>query len=154
MAASMSQSVPQAISFRVEGMAPQPQGSKRWVGNGVLIESCKLVKPWRYLVCQAAIATGAELIRGPLRMEVQFLFARPKGHYNAKGQLRPAAPAVHCVRPDGSKLLRSTEDALTGVLYDDDARIVSSSWEKRYCVGDERPGAIITLGPILTAQPI
>lgn len=150
MAASKSQPAPRAISFRVEGMAPQPQGSKRHLGNGVMIESCKLVKPWRYLVCQAAIATGAELIRGPLRMEVEFLFTRPKGHYNAKGHLKPSAPAVHCVRPDGSKLLRSTEDALTGVLYDDDARIVSSSWEKRYCVGDERPGAIITLGPILT----
>ena len=133
------------ISFRVEGMAPQPQGSKRHVGNGVMIESCKLVKPWRYLVSQAAIATKAALIRGPLRMEVVFLFTRPRGHFNAKGELKASAPAFHSVKPDGSKLLRSTEDALSKVLYEDDARIVSSSWEKRYCTGSERPGAIITL---------
>jgi Holliday junction resolvase RusA-like endonuclease len=136
-----------ALTFTVAGMAPQPQGSKRHLGRGVMVESCKQVKPWRYMVTQAAIATGVPLMRGPVSMSVVFLFQRPKGHYGAKG-LKPSAPRFHMVRPDLSKVLRSTEDALTGVLYGDDARIVSTTAMKRYCTGQERPGAMITLIPL------
>ena len=141
-----------AITFRVEGMAPAPQGSKRHLGNGVMIESCRNVKPWRALVTNAAIATGLPIIRGPVSLSVVFLFLRPRGHFGAKG-LRPSAPRHHCVKPDGSKLLRSTEDALTGAILEDDARIVSCSWEKRYCVGAEKPGALITIIPLQQQSP-
>jgi crossover junction endodeoxyribonuclease RusA len=134
-----------SITFAVEGMAPAPQGSKRHVGNGVMIESCKEVKPWRYLVSQAAIATGAQLMRGPVTMSVVFLFLRPKGHFRKDGTLKPSAPRWMAVKPDASKLIRSTEDALSKLLYEDDARIVAVTGGKRYCAGTERPGAIITL---------
>jgi crossover junction endodeoxyribonuclease RusA len=137
----------EAFTFTVAGMAPAPQGSKRHVGKGVMVESCKTVKPWRYLVSQAAIATGVPLIRGPVSLSVVFLFQRPKGHYGTKG-LKPSAPRFHSVKPDGSKLLRSTEDALSKLLYEDDARIVMGTFHKRYCIGDERPGALITIIPL------
>jgi Holliday junction resolvase RusA-like endonuclease len=142
-----------AYTFRVEGMAPAPQGSKRLVARGVMIESCRNVKPWRALVTSAAIATGLPIIRGPVSMSVVFLFLRPKGHYTPKGVLRASAPEHHAVKPDGSKLLRSTEDALTGSLLEDDARIVSCTWQKRYCVGLEKPGALITLIPLQKQSP-
>jgi crossover junction endodeoxyribonuclease RusA len=137
----------QPITFEVRGMAPAPQGSKRHLGNGVMVESCKAVKPWRLLVADAAVRSGTTLIRGPVSMAVTFVFARPKGHYGKRGLL-PSAPRWHMVKPDGSKLLRSTEDALSKVLYEDDARIVSCNWSKRYAVGDELPGAVITLVPL------
>ena len=136
-----------AITFTVAGMAPAPQGSKRHVGGGVMVESCKAVKPWRILVAEAAIAAGATLIRGPVSMSCVFLFHRPKGHWN-KHNLKPSAPRHHCVKPDGSKLLRSTEDALSKLVYEDDARIVSGSFHKRYTIGAEHPGAIITIIPL------
>jgi crossover junction endodeoxyribonuclease RusA len=142
-----------AITFKVEGMAPAPQGSKRHLGRGVMIESCRNVKPWRALVTSAAIATGLPILRGPVSMSVVFLFLRPKGHLTSKGALRSTAPQHHAVRPDGSKLLRSTEDALTGSLLEDDARIVSCTWQKRYCVGPEKPGALITLIPLQKQSP-
>lgn len=136
---------PSTATFRVEGMAPAPQGSKRHVGRGVMVESCKQVKPWRYLVAQSAIAAGVPLIRGPVRLSVVFVFARPLGHLRKDGTLKPSAPRHHAVRPDVSKVLRSVEDALTGICYEDDARIVGAAIEKRYAVGDERPGAIVTV---------
>jgi crossover junction endodeoxyribonuclease RusA len=142
-----------SYTFRVEGMAPQPQGSKKWVGGSRMIESCRNVKPWRALVTSAAIATGLPIIRGPVSMSVVFLFLRPKGHYTPKGALRASAPEHHAVKPDGSKLLRSTEDALSGSLLEDDARIVSCTWQKRYCVGAEKPGALITLIPLQKQSP-
>lgn len=136
---------PSTVTFRVEGMAPAPQGSKRHVGGGRMVESCREVKPWRLLVAQSAIAAGVPLIRGPVRLSVVFVFARPLGHLRRDGSLKPSAPRHHAVRPDMSKLLRSTEDALTGVCFEDDARIVGAAIEKRYAVGNERPGAIVTV---------
>lgn len=92
------------------------------------------------------------MIRGPLSMSVVFLFERPKGHWGKRGLL-PSAPVFHAVKPDVSKLLRSTEDALTAILYEDDARIVMTTGSKRFCVGTEQPGAIITLIPLQKKAP-
>jgi crossover junction endodeoxyribonuclease RusA len=137
------------ITFTVAGMAPAPQGSKRHLGNGVMVESSKNVKPWRYLVQQAAIATGAEMITVGVSMSTVFLFNRPKGHYRKDGSLTANAPRWHTVRPDGSKLLRSTEDAIVDAgLLRDDSLICCSTFTKRYCAGKEKPGAIITLIPL------
>jgi crossover junction endodeoxyribonuclease RusA len=138
-----------AVTFTVAGMPPQPQGSKRHVGKGVMIESCKNVKPWRYLVQQAAAATDHPTINGPVSLSIVFIFPRPKSHFNAKGSLKPSAPTFHSVKPDGSKCLRSTEDALVDSgLLQDDARIAISSHTKRYATGNERPGALITIIPL------
>ena len=46
---------------------------------------------------------------------------------------------------DLDKLLRSTNDALTGVLFDDYRQVISIDATRRYCIGNEPPGAIITL---------
>lgn len=150
---------PGAVTFRVEGMAAAPQGSKRHVGKGVMIESCANVKSWRLLVVHAAIAAKVPLLRGPVTMSVVFLFQRPANHYRRDGTLKPLnpslvsatsreAPAYHCVTPDRDKILRSTQDALKGLAYTDDARVVGGDSEKRWCVGDERPGALITVIPL------
>lgn len=141
------------LTFTVQGMPPQPQGSKRHLGNGVMVESCKNLKPWRYLVQQAAVATNHPTIIGPVSISCVFLFPRPKSHYTSKGALKPSAPTYHSVKPDGSKCLRSTEDALvdSGILQDD-ARIALASFTKRYITHNEHPGAIITLIPLNQAS--
>jgi Holliday junction resolvase RusA-like endonuclease len=46
------------------------------------------------------------------------------------------------------KLLRSTFDALTGVAFDDDRQVVTVNASKRYTVGDEPQGALITVTPL------
>jgi Holliday junction resolvase RusA-like endonuclease len=142
----------EVLSFDVMGMEPAPQGSKRPVGRdrqgrALMVESCKRVKPWRQLVADAALAVapGRPLIASPCVLCAEFRFLRPKGHYGGSGQLRAKAPRHHTVRPDVSKLLRSTEDALTGVLLRDDSLIIAAPATKRYCLPDERPGALITL---------
>ena len=141
-----------AITFTVAGMAPAPQGSKKYLGNGVMVESCKNLKPWRYLVQQAAVATNHPTITGPVSLSCIFLFPRPKSHYTSKGAIKPSAPTFHSVKPDGSKCLRSTEDALVDAgLLQDDARIATSSYTKRYCTPSEAPGAYITIIPLTAA---
>lgn len=140
------------LTFTVAGMPPAPQGSKSYLGKGVMVESSVNVKPWRYLVQQAAISTNHPTITGAVSITCTFLFPRPKSHYTTKGILKPNAPTYHSVRPDGSKCLRSTEDALVDSgLLTDDSRIALASFTKRYTTGTEHPGAIITIIPLDSA---
>ncbi|WP_228976726.1 RusA family crossover junction endodeoxyribonuclease [Streptomyces sp. DH12] len=112
---------------------PGPQGSKRHVGNGRMVESSAKVKPWREAVVWSAVQArraikGSPTLDGPLAAEMVFCFARPRGHFGTgrnAGRLRPSAPARPAVTPDLSKLARSTEDALTTAAVNaDDALIV------------------------------
>jgi crossover junction endodeoxyribonuclease RusA len=136
-----------SLVFNVYGI-PGPQGSKKYLGRGVMIESSNKVKPWRQDVRFTALAakTVDWDTSVPMALSVVFLFQRPKSHYGKKG-LRSTAP-VHCTSAslgDIDKLLRSTNDALTGILFDDDRQVVSVNAQKRYCVGAEQPGALIVL---------
>ena len=129
------------LTITVYGL-PAPQGSKKHVGGGVMVESSKRVKPWREAVKEAALdamearnlatygGTGYPPLRldGPIEAAMVFTFARPKGHYRTGRNahlLRDSAPARPAVYPDASKILRSTEDALTEAgVWADDARVV------------------------------
>ena len=57
----------------------------------------------------------------------------------------PPANAPQVLIGDIEKLVRSTNDALNGILFDDDRQVVSLIATKRYCENDELSGAIITL---------
>ena len=99
---------------------PAPQGSKRHVGKGVMIESSKKVKPWREDVKQAGLAAredGAPCLDGPIAVRMIFTLHRPKSA--PKGRRWPDG------MPDLSKLCRAVEDAIgTAGLWRDDARVV------------------------------
>lgn len=125
---------------------PGPQGSKRHVGHGRMIESSKKVKPWREAVKAAAQREAKALgrIAGPVVMDVTFTLPRPK---SAKGL--NAKPAT---RPDLSKLVRSTEDAITDAgAWEDDGRVVETISRKVYPNTHKDaldvPGAVIRLWP-------
>ena len=129
----------------VYGM-PGPQGSKRHVGNGVMIESSKKVKPWRQDVKAAAIAArnGSAALDGPLVVRMVFTLPKP-----ASAPKRRRTYAMR--KPDLSKLARSTEDALTDAgLIADDARIVEYERLAKVFPGEdeeslEAPGVRITV---------
>lgn len=121
---------------------PAPQGSKRHVGNGVLIESSKKVKPWREAIRWAVIEAGRPMIHGPVRVDIVFTLARPRKYARASAtEVRPA------VRPDGDKLTRAVWDALVGAgAIEDDSRVVAWSGAKYYAgsaAALNSPGAVI-----------
>lgn len=124
------------ISFTVPGIAA-PGGSKNAIrlksGRTVVVDACKRNPAWRGAV--AAAAAGAMVRRepmlGPLELEVLIYMPRPKAHFR-RDELRPDAPVWHQVRPDATKLLRAIEDALTGIVWVDDAQVVRQRVEKRY----------------------
>lgn len=140
------------MTILVHGL-PAPQGSKRHIGKGIMVESSKAVKPWREAVKWAVLslreklnldASGCGCISGAVSVEMVFTMPRPK---SAKKGAWPAS------RPDLSKLVRSTEDALTDVgAWEDDARVVKCVAMKVY-PGEHSdslpsPGAVIRIVPI------
>ena len=130
---------PLRVSFNVLGL-PAPGGSKRAIktrsGKVVLIDACKRNKSWRTLVAVAAreALNGAGVLQPPLALCIEFRMPRPRSHYGSDGTVKASAPWVPTVRPDATKLLRSTEDALTGILWSDDAQIVEQRVSKAYAV--------------------
>ena len=135
------------LQLVVEGL-PAPQGSKRHVGGGRLIESSKKVAPWRQAIVTAAHAqniAGTNLV-GPVDVFVCFFLPRPKAHFNSKGEVKPTAPKNPHRVPDLDKLIRSTFDALTTAnVWEDDARVVAVEALKVYATPTQPTGATITI---------
>lgn len=153
------------IEFFVAG-TPKPAGSKRafaikksgaYTGRvAVTDDSGKPGKDWRKTVSEAGAlerkaraerGENGALFDGPLLLALTFYLKRPQSHSTKRG-LKPSAPRHHTSAPDSTKLTRSVEDALTGVLYRDDAQIVAQSIQKRYCDAEHSdPGVLIYLCP-------
>jgi len=143
------------ISFFVPGI-PAPGGSKRFVGHSkktgraILIDAAgQRNKDWRHIVglcgsaamCEQAFESFTE----PLRVKFDFIMPRRKGDFNSKGEVKPSAPFYHTTRPDALKLARSTEDALTGIVWQDDAQTAMLEISKRYADKGEPCGCQITI---------
>jgi crossover junction endodeoxyribonuclease RusA len=142
-------SAPQLV-ITVHG-EPAPQGSKRHVGRGVMVESSAKVKPWREAVKTAArdwmdsdtdIFMGTPAI-GPVVIEVTFTLRKPA----SAPKTRTTWPQR---KPDLDKLLRSTFDALSDAgVWVDDSQVVEVTARKVF--PDEgidamsHPGAVIRL---------
>jgi crossover junction endodeoxyribonuclease RusA len=107
--------------------------------RAVMTSTNKRLKSWRKRVAQAArdVGWGGELIDGPVSVWMVFYVARPRSHFNAKGLKAnaPELPASHV--GDLDKLVRAIGDALTGVIWTDDRRIVCIVAEKHYAIGAE-----------------
>ena len=127
------------LRISVEGI-PGPQGSKRHVGGGRMIESSKAVGPWRDAVAWAATAAARkarwQTLDGPVLVSVFFYLNPPQRM--PKGRTHPT------VKPDLDKLARSTLDALTtAAVFRDDAQVVVLNVSKHYAHEQHPAGADI-----------
>jgi crossover junction endodeoxyribonuclease RusA len=118
-----------AVAFVAFGAA-KAQGSQesRYVpslGRAVSHEKRPVLDWRRSVASQAAQALPAawSLIDGPCVLDVTVYRPRPK---SAPGRVFPATA------PDADKLLRAIGDALTGIVYRDDAQIVTATLRKRF----------------------
>ena len=141
-----------SFTFTVLGK-PAPQGSKRHIGKGILLEASKRCKPWRQDVRHTALQLlpngWRAMMDKPIMVSITFVFARPKGHYRTNGELKAKSPKYCTARiGDTDKLCRSVLDALSGAVFLDDSQVINLSAEKRYATRNEQPSAIITIAAI------
>ena len=142
------------IEFNVLGV-PAPQGSKTRMPNGAMIEGSSTsgrakLKSWRTAVAEAAREAAEHgTYDGPLRLCIVFRFATPRSRKKADR----SAWTPHMVKPDLSKIIRATEDALTDAgLIVDDARICTL-WVRKFEVPEgEWTGAEIIVSRELAGQ--
>lgn len=119
-----------------------PQGSKKYFGPGRVVEMSKYVGSWRDDVRAACMRAweGRPALDGPIAVEMEFVLRRPT---TAPKRTTPSATGA----PDSSKLVRSTEDAITSAgVWRDDSRVVATLSWKRIAEIDETPGARIRIG--------
>lgn len=141
-----------SVHLQVEGVA-QPAGSKRAMkhrttGRIIVLDDAKGSRGWKTDVAKAArAAMSGPPLDGPLCLTIDFYLPRPKGHYgtgsNAR-ELRRQAPAYPTVRPDLTKLIRAVEDALTKIVWHDDAQVVQQHAYKLYA---DVPVCVIHVDP-------
>ena len=122
---------------------PAPQGSKRHVGGGRMIEMSKAVGPWREAVRaetqRTMAATRLLTMDGPVMVRITFYLARPKS--------APKKRVVPAGRPDIDKLARAVLDGLTeGGAWLDDGQVVTLHASKVYATEDFAPGCTIEIG--------
>lgn len=143
-----------SISFFVPGPA-QPAGSKRFIGirggRGRVIDANPKAAGWKERVALSAAEEKrlrgiVEPWDGALLLSIAVYRARPAGHYNVRGEVKASAPVFPTTKPDLTKIQRAIEDALTGILYVDDARIVSHEHYKWWADSEQEPGVLIYVG--------
>lgn len=137
------------IRIKVSGI-PAPQGSKRHVGHGIMVESSKAVGPWREAIRSEAQREDGRFGRGvPVRVAINFYMPRPQGHYgtgrNAQ-KVKPSAPGRPASLPDIDKLVRAVLDGIVmGGLLADDSQVASLHADKFYADETFVPGCVITV---------
>jgi crossover junction endodeoxyribonuclease RusA len=132
------------LQIRVIG-TPAPQGSKRALGRGVLVESSPNVKPWRTAVAYAARQRMRHrrhpgFPSGPLAVTITFYVKRPQN-------ISPYNPHQYPYRrPDLDKYIRATLDGLTeSGVWRDDAQVITLYARKRFAPSGEPTGAYIAI---------
>lgn len=132
------------IEFFVPGK-PQAQGSKvkgRW---GNMREANNELGPWRERVAIAAYeAAGGMVFESgeQIALGLEFILYRPASAPKTKW-----LPATK--KPDIDKMERAIQDALTHVLWPDDAQVTHVIKFKRVAESGEGPGAHIWVDRVL-----
>lgn len=88
----------------------------------------------------AARVYGGPPLQGAIRLHLTFLFPRPKALI---WKSRPMSRVPKVSKPDWDNLGKSVCDALTGLLWGDDAQVFCPWVEKWIAAGDEQPRTLV-----------
>lgn len=126
---------------------PVGQGSmKAFVVNGrarVTHTQSDRIAAWRSSIIDAThrqLGESIELMTGPVRLSAAFRLPRP-----ASLPKRRRTWPIGARSGDSDKYLRLLGDAITGVLIDDDSRIVDARVTKDWANPGAQPGVVFTL---------
>jgi Holliday junction resolvase RusA-like endonuclease len=157
------------LRFIVPGQ-PQTKGSakafvpKSWAATAVaagrapravVTNDNPKAKAWQQLIAEHATKALADsklqpFAAGAVVLDVWFYLPRPQKFLTKK---YAGVDVPHTTKPDADKLLRCLKDALSGVVYHDDAAVIDAYVHKRYCALGELPRAEITIRGVACTLP-
>jgi len=118
-----------------------------------VVDDNKASRAWKKLVAKVAREEyGGPIFEGPVKVTMLFYRERPKSHFNSTGLLNKLGRETPfpITKPDATKLLRGTEDALKGICWVDDAQVIKPCPEKHW----GSPARVeITVEEILVEDP-
>lgn len=150
---------------------PRPKAFARKFANGAVM--ARVYDPGTAEGWKGQIALAAKSyvpfppLLGPIQLDIEFRFSRPKAHYLKSG-LRPNAPMYHTGKPDRDNCEKAVMDALTTLgMWKDDGQVCAGEVTKVYAmrvqqryneIGENcgsfcietKPGATITITPLTT----
>lgn len=97
----------------------------------------------------AELYTGPPL-QGPLRVDSIFVFPRPQ---NKIWKTRPMPRYRHEIKPDRDNCDKSVLDALSGLLWVDDAQVCDGRLQKWVASGYEQPHVEIRVTQLESVEP-
>ncbi len=108
---------------------PYPLKRPRRAKNGGMFDPKENVEAKRQIAWQARTVIGTP-IKGPVRVMINFFFARPKSHYGKF--LKASAPRHHVQKPDVDNLVKAVFDGFNGVAWVDDTQVVEITAYKEW----------------------
>jgi hypothetical protein len=138
------------VAVNLTGVVPVPKGSMKafvpaWkpgqlyrpnatVTDSKSAELKALARDIRDVTLRELTALGLPCAQEqPFELLLCYYLPRPGGHFSkASGEILSSAQATPWSKPDLDKLERATKDALTGLVWDDDSRVVRCVKEKRF----------------------
>ena len=139
------------ISFFVQG---DPVGNPRVTPSRIpghaFVPASHPIHGWKTRIALTANRERpATPLQGPVRVNLCFFFARPKGHFGTKKgvpYLKDAAPSWHIVKPDRDNLDKAVLDALTRAqFWIDDCQVCWGDIKKVYSNPSCPPGVAIII---------
>lgn len=121
------------ISFTIP-MRPKPKGNTHRRGKNGGIFNAKPTKDHELaLKTFCARYKQTPLWTGPVRLSVQFVYAIP-----ASGKYKKARPGDQCIADYGDRgnCLKLLEDALEGIIYENDCQVSSGDVRKVWNIVD------------------
>ena len=143
------------LEFRVIGVAQQMGSKRAFMPHGwsrpILTDTNRNLKSWQVLVAEGASHAiqrleAPQICVGGVRLTIAFYLPRPKS--------LPRRIMSHVKAPDLDKLVRATADALSRIVFEDDAQIVDLIAMKRYAMPGEAPHAVIRVEPTDGVVPL
>ena len=139
------------VLFEVPGIPKGQPRARAFARNGMVrMYDPATAEGWKSCIAgewKSKVAPAFVKLTGPVKIEVDFYFPRPKNHYRTgkhAGELKPGMPAFHTGTPDADNCLKAVMDCLTRLGAWVDAGQVMPSAMKYYATGRE-PGATIRI---------
>ena len=107
---------------------PRPKVSTRGGFARAYVDAKHPIHAYKQAIRLAYVNAGGEILKGPIRVNIDCWFTRPKSHSKKRSEQLERK----ITKPDVDNLAKAILDALNGIAYEDDSQVYSLEVQKWY----------------------